>query len=97
MSFLYYILLLSIIVYVFYNLYFIGINRVNIENMDNIDYGDLKYSKKYKKKLKNKGIFFLESGFIRKKVIKPMNARINNNMNLLNNAFGIYKNFLKHI
>ena len=77
---------------------FIIKNNNMIENMDNInDYGTLMYSKKYKDTLKKKNIFFLERGFLKKKFINPINKRIDRNMKLLDNAFGIYKNFLKNI
>tara|TARA_B100001250_G_C19636442_1_gene716193 strand:+ start:537 stop:803 length:267 start_codon:yes stop_codon:yes gene_type:complete len=82
------LLLLFIIIYVF------SLNY-NVESMD--DYGDLEYSKKYKEKLRKNKVFFLEKGFIKNKFINPLNLRINNNMKLLNNAFGIYNNFLKKL
>ena len=68
-----------------------------MENIENKDYGNNYYSKEYKEKLKKNKVFYLDRYFIRNNFINPINKRIDRNMKILDQTFGIFGNFVKHM
>lgn len=84
------LLSISIILFLIINKYY----KSSIENFSDEDYGNILFSKKKKQKLKSNNIFFIEKGYIKKNIINPLNTRIDKNMKILNNVFGLFNQFL---